>query len=234
MLEIPGQPTHQKYKITKATIGLVYLYAETTALSPASLFEVRYPEKLDKLSAQNSLAIQYTKVSKDRLAPDTSSEDVSVQIEGSNNKIILIKFGEEEPIYQDEINCIYLVKLPLPDLKEQKQISSLKKAAVQPSQPLEEEESKEENTNRIVKKLIQVKKSSVQANSKQTEIKNYNAALSEVRKQISSEAGKVFKAEQDALKHNKKLYTDPYYAYRNKNQCNQADPKTEVSKVSVP
>ena len=228
-IKIPGQAIHQKYKIMKVTIGRVYLYLETTFLSPASLIEVRYPENLDELFAESSIAIEYTKFNRDRLASDASAENVFIHIEGSYNKIMLIKFGEDEPIYQDEINCIYLVRLPLTNTDKQKQSNS---AAVQASQPLKEEETKQENASGATMKLNILKKNSAQAGSKQTVIKDYNTALGDIRKQISTEATKVFKVEQDLLKDSRLLSSNPGVYWRNIQEHSQVDLKVKDSKLS--
>ena len=233
---IPSYLAFDKYKLIKATIGRAYLLLESTVYGPAAIFEVRYCEDLDDLFAKNDLATDSTELS--RIFGNASEEDFFFQAEGNQKQITLAKFGGSEVFYQDEINCVHLSKLSLKNLEKQRQIDRLKQAENKAKQPPKEEETKQDDTQKVVQKAAEAKKYFVQADSKQKLISNCNTALSEVRKQISTEAAKIleaakiFKAEQDSLKHSKQLHTDPYYACNN--QYNQADPKTKASKVSVP
>ena len=216
---IPSYLAFDKYKLIKATIGRAYLLLEGTGYGLAAIFEVRYCEDLDDLFAKNDLATDSTELS--RIFGNASEEDIFLQAEGNQKQITLAKFGGSEVFYQDEINCFYLGKISLKNLEKQKQINQLKKANAQAIQPSEEEETKQDNTQKVVQKTAEAKKYFAQADSKQTLISNCNTALSEVRKQISTEAAKIFKTEQDSLKRSKHAYNNPY---------NQA----KASKVSVP
>ena len=218
-----NQPGHPKYRLVKATIGRAYLHLESTTYEPAGVFEFRYPEDLDELFAGGDIATYGVRLNEDQLVGNASSADVFIQAEGDKKKITLVKFRGSQAFYGDEINCIYLAKLSLINLQKQRQTDLLKKAAAKAIHPpKEEEESKQDITQKVVQKTAEAKKNLAQADSrkedilervaqrintikqnllskdpKHIEIETYNDLLYELRKEIGPVVSKLFKESQE-------------------------------------